>query len=262
MKVATLASGSSGNAIFIESGQEKILVDAGLSGKSIQKALENINVKPEELSAILVSHEHIDHVKGIGVLSRRFKLPIYATELTWAAMAPKIGQVSESLCCYIETDKRLEFGSMSVEFFASNHDAADPIGFNFYEEDRQLGLVTDIGAISNKVESVLQGADCLILEANHDEEMLKMGSYPWLLKKRIMSDRGHLSNEAAGKSLINLSCGKKQKVLLAHLSEENNLPELAKLTVANLLAEAGIVLGRDLELSIAPRFSPSEVISV
>ena len=256
MKVCTLASGSSGNAVYIEAEDTRLLIDAGMSGRAITSRLEAVGVSGEDLDAILVTHEHIDHIKGVGVLSRRFDLPVYATGATWQAMPSSVGVIREENIRYLTAGSGLEIGSQQVEVFGTSHDAADSVGFTFFHGHSKIGLATDTGCLNNYIRQRLQGCDVLVFEANHDLQMLKNGRYPWSLKQRILSDRGHLSNAAAGHCLASLVTEQTKAVVLAHLSEENNRPDLAYATVAEILERNGLKPGTDLTLEIAPRSEP------
>lgn len=258
-RYCSIASGSSGNCHYIETENSKILVDAGLSGKIIQSGLEKIGVDPTELNLILITHEHIDHCKGAGILSRRFNLPIYANKKTWEAMEKGLGKIKEEHIKIFETDKEFLFNDITILPFATNHDSVEAVGFSFVKEDKKISMVTDTGHISDNIKEKVFGSDIYLIEANHDINMLRMGKYPWNLKKRIESDWGHLSNESAGEFIAELCKSKKSTVLLGHLSQENNFPELAYQTVKNILSENGIELERDIELHMASRSMPTKV---
>lgn len=253
MRACTLASGSSGNATYIEGDEASVLVDAGLSGKTVTSLLESRNLDPLSLQGVLVTHEHSDHIKGVGVLSRKYGLKVYATEQTWEEIKPAIGEIPSYNQCVLEQGKALEIGDLKIEHFKSSHDAVDSVGYCFYSNDLKVGISTDTGFLTNAARKSLADSDLLIFEANHDLHMLKTGSYPWPLKKRISGDKGHLSNAAAGYCLASLISGKTKGVILAHLSRENNLPELAYSTVAAILAEAGLSPVQDFALEVAPR---------
>ena len=253
IKFCSLYSGSSGNCIFISKDNTKVLIDAGLSGKRIIEALHSIGENPAELSAILVTHEHSDHTRGVGILSRKFNVPIYANERTWNAMEREIGPVSlQNKVCF-NTDQEFDIGKICVKAFHIPHDAAEPVGYNFFIENKKITLATDIGHITNSLLAYLEASDLLFLESNHDIEMLKVGPYPWPLKKRIMGDSGHLSNEMAGKVIAYFAGLGMRRFILAHLSKENNFPELAYQTVLNALQEKKICVGTDVTLEVALR---------
>ncbi|MCF6094647.1 MBL fold metallo-hydrolase [Microaerobacter geothermalis] len=240
MKFSILASGSTGNSIYIESKETRVLVDAGLSGKQIEEALGKIGVDPNTLDALIITHEHVDHIKGIGVLARRYKLPIYTNQATWNQLGSAVGKVEEEQVKYLEIGEIKALNDLHVEAFGISHDAAAPMGFCFYQDNKKLGIATDLGYVSQKIKGILQNADALIFEANHDVEMLRMCSYPWNVKRRILSDIGHLSNETSGEALVDIIGEKTKKVYLAHLSKDNNMMELARLTIKNTLEDYGI----------------------
>lgn len=262
MKFCSLYSGSSGNCLFVSDGKTKILVDCGMSGKRIIEALVAIGENPSELSAVLVSHEHSDHIRGAGILSRKFDIPIYANENTWNAMEEGLGPVNIKNKMCFDNCKEFEIGNIYVKAFPIPHDAIDPVGFNFFLDNKKVTTATDIGHMTNKLLSYLMGSDLLLIESNHDVEMLKVGPYPWPLKKRILGERGHLSNEMAGKVVAYLAKNGTKKFLLGHLSRENNFPELAYQTVCNVLSENDICAGKDIMLSVALRDRAGAVVEV
>jgi phosphoribosyl 1,2-cyclic phosphodiesterase len=259
MKVCTLASGSSGNATYIEGGSTAVLVDAGLSGRAIADSLNSIGVNPDNLNGILITHEHIDHVKGVGVLSRRFDLKIFASEQTWSEITTIVGSIPDYNRCVVESGTAFEIEDLQVEIFDTSHDAADSVGYSFLCDEVRVGIATDTGFLTRSARKHIDGSDLFVFEANHDLGMLRTGRYPWALKKRIMSDWGHLSNISAGHCLASLVGGKTKGVILAHLSKENNLPELAYSTVANILVEAGLNVGADFTMEVAPRYNPGQL---
>lgn len=223
--VCILASGSKGNAIFISSGDTSLLIDAGLSGIEIERRLRSRGLDPKDLNAILVSHEHSDHIQGVGVLSRRYKLPVYISTKTQNAAVSQLGNLFDS--------KNFECGSMftindlSIHPFSISHDAKDPCGFTVNQNGTKIGIATDLGIATSMVKEHLKGCILLILEANHDEGMLINGPYPWPVKQRIKSRIGHLSNEESKTLLNELQHDGLKHVMLAHLSETNNTPQKA-----------------------------------
>ncbi|EAX48391.1 beta-lactamase domain protein [Thermosinus carboxydivorans Nor1] len=247
MQVHVLASGSTGNALFFDFDTTKILVDAGISARRIQQALCGIGTSLEEVDAILVTHEHRDHVSGLPTLTRRYGLPVYTRPGTWENMFCR--ELIPSACCY-ELGDSLEIGNVKIEAFSISHDAADPVGFNFYYRNRKYSVATDLGFVTDSVKKAIACSDVLVLESNHDVDMLKKGSYPWSLKRRIMSSRGHLSNTDAGWALARLPRKSKTEVFLAHLSQENNRPDLAKTTVSTILADQGCCLDSEITLRL------------
>jgi len=259
LKFCSLFSGSEGNSQYIEFKSTKILVDSGMSGVKIQRQLKNIDVDPKEIQAIFITHEHIDHIKGAGVLSRRFDIPIYANEKTWEAMLPKIGKIKDKNMKTFKTSKELAFNDLNFNSFNVHHDAVDPVGFTVSNNKKKICLLTDTGVVDENIKENLDNFDLLLLETNHDVEMLKVGSYPFNLKKRILSKFGHLSNETAGYFLTSLLKDRQEIVLLGHLSAENNFPELAEKTVNNILEEKGIIPGKNVKIEMTHRDKAGKV---
>ena len=240
LRFTILASGSTGNAAVIEHGGVRVLLDAGLSAKRLEELLGARGVQPEDLQGILVTHEHSDHVRGLGALARKFKLPVYANMNTWNALDRMVGELPDDQRVAFRTGDALKFGDLLVESFPISHDAAEPVAYNFTAGGFKLCIATDIGYMSPAVKEKARDADVLVLESNHDVEMLRVGRYPWNVKRRILSDVGHLSNEAAGEALCELISERTKRVYLAHLSRDHNLMDLAKLTVNNILRESGV----------------------
>jgi len=241
LRFTILASGSTGNAAVIEHGGVRVLLDAGLSAKRLEELLCGRGVQPGGMRCILVTHEHTDHVRGLGALARKYRLPVYANMNTWNALDRVVGDLPDDLRVAFRTGDRLRFGDLEVESFPISHDAAEPVAYNFAAGGVKLSIATDIGYMSPVVKEKTRDADVLVLEANHDVEMLRAGRYPWNVKRRILSDVGHLSNEDAGEALCELISERTKRVYLAHLSRDHNLMDLAKLTVNNILRESGVV---------------------
>ncbi|RKQ32942.1 MBL fold metallo-hydrolase [Oceanobacillus halophilus] len=240
LRFSVLASGSTGNAFYIESEQEKVLVDAGLSGKKLTNLFSKINIDPAELSGILVTHEHSDHIKGLGIFARKYNLPIYANEKTWKAMDKSIGKISTDQKFLFNMEEVKTFGDMDVESFGVSHDAIEPMFYTFRHGGKKVALVTDLGYVSERIKKTVEDADAYIFEANHDVEMLRMGRYPWSVKRRILGDSGHVSNEDSGLALADIISNKTKRIYLAHLSLDNNMKDLARMSVDNVLRERGI----------------------
>jgi len=262
IKFCSLYSGSSGNCIFIGTDKTKLLIDAGLSAKKIIEALLSIGEKPSELSAILVSHEHSDHIRGVGVLSRKLDIPIYANENTWQAMDGLIGCISMKNRAYFNTGYEFDIGDICIKAFPTPHDASEPVGFNFFTGNKKITLATDIGHMNKTLLGFFEESDLLLLESNHDIEMLKVGRYPWPLKQRILGKSGHLSNDMAGKVVAYMAGKGTRKFMLGHLSKENNFPELAYQTVCNALCEKKIDIGKEIILEVAHRDRAGKVIEL
>ena len=253
VQFCSLASGSSGNCHYINGGEEYLLIDAGLSGKQIQNKLIEINVNPKKLTGILVSHEHSDHICGVGILSRKYDIPIYANEGTWTGMEEKIGKIQQNNIQRFSTDKLFSIGKFNILPYCISHDANDPVGFSFQSDGVKISITTDLGCVNEGILDNVSDSDLVVLESNHDIEMLKAGKYPYFLKRRILSDEGHLSNEAAGNTIVDLIKKNVKAVLLAHLSKENNFPELAYLTVKSILECNKLVVGKDINIELSYR---------
>lgn len=240
MRFTVLSSGSTGNATVIEHGDTSLLVDAGLSAKRLDELFREREVSPEQLKGILITHEHSDHIKGLGALARKYNLPVYANANTWDAMQKHVGKIDPEQRHIIETGAPIDFGSLRAQSFGISHDAAEPVGYTFDDGIHKLSLATDLGYMSDKVKEAIYDSDVLVLESNHDIEMLRMGRYPWNIKRRILSDLGHLSNNAAGEALSDLLNGRLKRTYLAHLSRDHNMMDIAKMTVRCSMEDCGI----------------------
>jgi phosphoribosyl 1,2-cyclic phosphodiesterase len=240
LRFTVLASGSTGNATIIQSEDTTLLIDVGLSAKKLEEMMKERDVSGKDLQGIFITHEHSDHVKGLGAVARKYNLPIYANEATWEELHRHVGKIEEEQRIVLGTGDSVTFGGLRVESYAISHDAAEPVGYCFYEGGNKLSLATDLGYVSEKVKQQLIDSDVLVLESNHDIDMLRVGRYPWNIKRRILGDSGHLSNIAAGQALSELLTDRMQRVYLAHLSLDHNLMDLAKLTVNNILEDNGI----------------------
>ena len=249
-----LFSGSSGNALFIGAGDTRILIDAGMPGKSIEKALNEIGVLPETLTAIAVTHEHSDHVKGVGIMSRKYHLPVYANERTWNAMARTVGEIAPRNRREFVDEEDFYIGDLALYPFSIPHDAAYPVGYRVFYGGRSVATATDMGYMKKSVLKTLSGVDVLLLESNHDPELLMQNPhYSMYLKQRILGNHGHLSNAASADALVDLCETGVRQVLLGHLSGENNTPELALNTATERLMRAGVRLNEEVGLGLAWR---------
>ena len=263
MKFCSLYSGSSGNSIFASSNDAKILIDAGLPGKKIDEALKSIGQKPEELNGIFITHEHSDHIKGVGVLSRKYNIPIYANDKTWHAMEKTVGKIKEHNIKIMDRRSVVDIGDMSIKSFIIPHDAIAPVGYSIVSKSKKISIATDFGTFTEEIYSNIRDSEVILLESNHDVNMLKFGPYPYNLKRRILSEVGHLSNEDCGKAIVDIvKSGLGKKIILGHLSNTNNHPDLAFQTVLNLIEENGIKQGEDVILSMANRNEPGEYIEL
>ncbi len=265
MRLCSIASGSSGNCIYIGSEATHLLVDVGISGKRTEAGLNDLGVSPRDLDGILVTHEHADHIAGIGVLARKYEVPIYATAGTIEAMKniTSLGKIEDALFVEVQADQKLIIKDITVNPMKISHDAAQPVAYRFGYGSKKVAVCTDLGVFNDYTVECLRGMDALLLEANHDVNMLQVGPYPYYLKQRILGDRGHLSNENSGKLLSRVLHDNLSTIILGHLSKENNLPELAYEAV-----RMEITLGdnpykaEDFRLQVASRSEVSSVIQI
>ncbi len=251
LAICMLASGSKGNATYISDGQTSILIDAGLSGVELQRRLASRNLAPEDLDAIIVTHEHSDHIRGVGVLSRRYRLPVYINQKTHRA-SPRLGSLYENKS--FECGQTFHISNLVIHPFSVSHDAEDPAGFTISQNGTTIAIATDLGIATSMVKEHLKHCALLILEANHDPQMLETGPYPWPLKQRIKGRTGHLSNTSSKILLEELQHGNLKQVILAHLSEINNTPQLAFDEVAKALTRCSA------KLSVADQYTSGPVI--
>jgi len=258
IRFSTIVSGSSGNCAYVGVGDEHFLVDAGLSGKRIQEGLKNLNVPAP--TAIFITHEHSDHIQAAGVLARRFGIPVYATPLTWRYFLRhgKLGALAENQVRHILPGEATRIGSAVVTAFDVSHDASQPVGYTFEAGGKKLAMTTDLGKATETVVSHMRGCQAILLESNHDVEMLQKGKYPADLKARVMGARGHLSNVAAAELVVEVAWDGLRHVVLGHLSEENNRPMLAFDTVGRILDDNGITA----RLTVADRFYVGEMVEL
>ena len=242
MNLCSIASGSSGNCIYTGTDKAGILIDAGISAKRIEQGLASIDRNIKEIKGIFVSHEHSDHIKGLGVLARKHHIPIYGTKGTLEAVknTTSLGNIDEDLYRVIQAEEDVVIEDLVIKPFRISHDAAEPVAYRMECGIKSAAVATDLGFYNQTVVDKLQKLDVLLLESNHDIHMLQVGSYPYQLKRRILGDRGHLSNESAGKLLCHLLHDDLKAVFLGHLSKENNYDELAFETV-----KLEIALGSD-----------------
>lgn len=233
MELCSVASGSSGNCICVGTEDCHVLIDAGISGKRIEAGLNSFDLKTGEMQGILVTHEHIDHIAGLGVLARRYELPIYATAGTINAIlnTKSVGKIERELFCEITPGQEFRIGELAIEPIPISHDAADPVAYKIKNGEKSAAVITDLGTYDEHIIEKMKHLDVLLLEANHDVHMLQVGAYPYPLKQRILGDRGHLSNELSGRLLGKVLHDEFKTVMLGHLSKENNYPALAYETV-------------------------------
>jgi len=250
LQVCILGSGSKGNCTYVESPEARILLDAGLSAREIARRLQQIGRSPETLDGVLISHEHLDHIQGVGALVRRYKVPVYTNPGTWQRSHHVVGTVEDVRAFTTGTPFLVK--DLLIDPFSLPHDAEDPVAFRLSWRQRVAAVVTDLGYPSQLVRERIKGCQLLILEANHDDSMLKAGPYPWPLKQRISGKSGHLSNTQASQLLHDVLHDELEHVVLAHLSEINNVPDLARLTIQEVLG------ARSTRLSVASQRDVSE----
>ena len=247
-KYSILASGSSGNVTYIETPERKILVDAGLSGKKIEGLMNEIGRSLCDVDTLLVTHEHKDHVAGLGVLARKYNMALYANQETWQAIGESCGKIDSAQKNTFEMGKLLTFGDIDIERFGVSHDAAAPQFYKFMKDGKSFVMLTDTGYVSDRMRGTIENADAYLMESNHDVEILRMGNYPWRLKQRILSDHGHLSNEDGASTALSVIGRQTSKIFLGHRSQENNLKELAHLTMENTLMQHDVDIKNDIQV--------------
>ncbi len=265
MELLSIASGSSGNCYYVGNDNTHLLVDAGISGKKIETGLYQIGIKPSELNGILVTHEHIDHVKGLGVMARKYGIQIFATAgcIDEINKMTAVGEIDNCLFHAIEPDAPFDICDVTVDASTIWHDAADPVCYSVSDEKSKVSIATDMGDFDDYIVGKLTGSDIMVIEANHDVRMLEAGPYPYYLKRRILGNHGHLSNERSGQLIKALLNNHVKAVLLGHLSKENNFPELAYETVKIELSENDFTNDvRDFGLQVAKRDVPGVLITV
>ena len=265
MRMCSIASGSSGNCIYVGSDHTHLLVDTGISRKRIEEGLKKLEIKGEEIDGVLITHEHSDHIQGLGVLSRKYELPIYATKGTIEGISgsTSLGKMPDGLFHTIRADEPFRLGDIEVKPFAISHDACEPTGYRFECGGRSAAVATDLGKYDEYTVSNLTGLDAVLLEANHDIHMLEVGGYPYYLKQRILGDKGHLSNELSGRLLCDILHDNLKHIILGHLSKENNYARLAYETVKlEVTLGNNDYKGEDLDMFVAGRDSVSDIIMV
>lgn len=261
LKFCSLYSGSTGNSFLVKNDDTCILVDAGVSGIKIVEALDSIGLKIEQIDAILVTHEHTDHTKSVGTLSKKYNIPVFANAETWMAMPTEDKKVPENLKNIFYIDKKFTIGNLEIQAFSIPHDAANPCGFSIFGSGKKISIATDVGHITPSIFENLKESSFVLLESNYDPEVLKCSPYPYHLKRRISSPDGHLPNKEAGVTISNLIPSGLNSAMLGHLSKENNFPELAHQTVVNELL-AHNYAEDSIHLYVASRNEPSDFLDV
>ncbi|MCM1182748.1 MAG: MBL fold metallo-hydrolase [Roseburia sp.] len=265
MRMCSIASGSSGNCIYVGTDVTHLLVDVGVSCKKTEEGLHKLGISGRDIDGILITHEHTDHIGGLGVISRKFGIPIYATAGTIAEIKKvgSLGDIDASLFCEVMADEKMILKDITVNPMKISHDAAQPVAYRFQYGSEKMAVVTDLGTYNEYTVECLKGMDVLMLEANHDINMLQVGPYPYYLKQRILGNKGHLSNELSGKLLSCLLHDNLKSVILGHLSKENNLAELAYETVRLEISMAdNPYKPDDFPIYVAKRSEPSQVVGL
>ena len=264
MKLCSIASGSSGNCIYVGDGDTHLLVDAGISRKRIVEGLNSIGVMPEQLSGIFVTHEHSDHISGINMMEKMFNIPVYATGGTLDAICAKDkkGVIKHENLYEVHADEKVVIGGMTVTPFSTSHDAADSVCYTLSASGYKTSIATDLGVYDDYTVQHLEESDILFIEANHDISMLEAGPYPYSLKRRILSEKGHLSNEDSGRLLCRILGKKLKYAFLAHLSKENNYPDLAYQSVKCQIWEEMGLKELPFKLAVAERDIPSALVTL
>ena len=265
MRLCSIASGSSGNCIYVGSKQTHLLVDTGISKKRIDEGLAQLEVKPEELSGILITHEHSDHIQGLGVFSRKYEIPIYATKGTLKGIEEYrcLGKMPEGLYHEVEVNRTFQIGDLEVKPFSISHDAKEPSGFRIERGEKSVAVATDLGIYDDYIIENLKNLNAIVLEANHDVHMVEVGPYPYPLKQRVLGSLGHLSNELTGRLLCNILHDNLKYVMLGHLSKENNYEELARETVKLEVTMGDTPFnGEDIPLMVAKRDTMSKILDI
>ena len=260
MDYICFASSSSGNCALLRGGGVNLLIDAGISMKRIRLSLRSLGLDLGDLRGVLVTHEHSDHIQSVGVLARKYHLPVFATQETWQAMINKIGKVPGDQIRTIQSGRSFWLGEIGVEPFGIPHDAADPVGYRLWGGNISVSTATDLGEFTDNIYSCISGSTLILLESNHDPDLLRANPrYSPPLKSRILGNRGHLSNEACAKALLQLIGAGTKHVVLGHLSEENNTPTLARNVSEGAMTREGIQPGKDVQLEVALREEVSSI---
>lgn len=265
MKLMTIASGSSGNCVYAGTDNTAVLVDAGVSRKRINEGLATIDMNIKDINAIIITHEHIDHTRALGVISRSYGIPMYATKETCEVIADmsELGEFDRTLLNPIEPDVDFDIGDIRIKAHSIWHDAVDPVCYTLHADEKKIAVATDMGEFDEYTVHNLLDCDAMLVEANHDVRMLQAGPYPYSLKQRILGKRGHLSNESSGKLINSLLNNHIKAILLGHLSHENNYPELAYETVKTEIMDNPYTKDiRDFNLQVASRSTAGSLIEL
>ncbi len=259
MKMSVLASGSTGNSTFIETEKGSVLVDAGLSCKKTDETLNQIGKSLQDVNAIFITHEHIDHIKGLKVIAKKYDIPIYANAKTWDAIERKDIIINTDQKFHFNPLEEKEIAGLNVQSFNVSHDAIDPQFYTFSKDNKKISLITDTGYVSDTMKGIIKESDVFLFESNHDVDMLRMGRYPWNTKQRILSDVGHVSNEDAAHAMKDVITSNTKRIYLGHLSLDNNIKELARMSVEQILNQYDIDTHNDILICDTDKAVPTEI---
>lgn len=265
MRLLSIASGSSGNCIYVGNDNTHILIDTGISKKRIEEGLKEADLSLADIDGIFVTHEHSDHIQSLGVIQRKYNIPIYASNGTIESVLSegKLGKIDEELFIPIEADKTFELKGIKINPFRVSHDAREPFAYRVDDNDASVAVATDMGFFDDYIVDNLQNLNAILIEANHDIRMLQLGKYPYVLKQRILSDRGHLCNEMCGRLIDKILNPSLESVFLGHLSQENNYPDLAYQSVINEIdMSESMFKSKDFDISVAHRDRPSKIVTI
>lgn len=260
--MSVLASGSSGNSTYIETEKGSLLIDVGLTCKRIEEGLHHIGTSLKNIDAILITHEHSDHIKGLKVIAKRYEIPIFANEQTWQQLDRKNIEVPSEQKFHFNPLETKEIVGMDIQSFNVSHDAIDPQFYTLMRDDKKLSVITDTGYVSDQMKGIIKESDCFIFESNHDVDMLRMGRYPWVTKQRILSDVGHVSNEDAAHAMRDVITANTKRIYLSHLSLDNNIKELAKMSVEQVLNQYDIDTKNEIQLHHTDKNTPTEIYTI
>lgn len=260
--MSVLASGSTGNCTYIETEKGSVLVDVGLTCKRIEEQLNRIDKSLTDIDAILITHEHSDHIKGLKVVAKKYPIPIFANEKTWQQIESKNIEVNLDQKFHFSPLTEKEMFGMNVQSFNVSHDAIDPQFYTFAQNDKKISLITDTGYVSDQMKGIIKDSDCFVFESNHDVDMLRMGRYPWNTKQRILSDVGHVSNEDAAHAMKDVITARTKRIYLGHLSLDNNIKELAKMSVEQVLNQYDIDTHNEVRICDTDKASPTEIYTI
>jgi len=254
IKFQPFLSSSSGNSTFVTDDETNILIDCGASGSYLEKCLLRVCSKGEELKALFLTHAHTDHIASAGVLSKKFNVPVYATKETFLLGEKFLEQISEKNKKIISAGDDIKIGKLNIHAFSISHDIDGAVSYTVSDNETKFGIATDSGVVTEEILENLLGAETVIVESNHDIDMLSHGPYPYFLKRRILGEKGHLSNDACGELCVTLAKGGTKAFWLGHLSDQNNLPARAYESVSRILKDNGIAVGTDVALNVIPKY--------